>query len=342
MKKIIIDNKLFNLEEPNIKNKYNNWIDKNIFLNKLKQIEKDIPIRYDKYYILNKITWEKTFGDYIDKNNIKPSDIFIDYIYRYKIKQKKEKIKFKGTYYLKDKEQSYVKFDRNQILILDALLKHGGHTKKYFDNKSKIYRYSEHSGYLDFSNSNMLEKIIISGNTVIVDKMDKEIFLPNNMPDALDFEYIFHTHPPTPKPGGRVDGGILYEIPSKSDLFHFIAHYNLGETQGSIILAAEGMYIISSLDPSNKIKLIDEKKFNYDVTQIFRKIQEKNIKKYGIKFNTEFFYSIIAQDLSFINDINSVLNKYKIHIYYYPRVKKHNEWIIDTVYLPIHIIEPIH
>ena len=33
--------------------------------------------------------------------------------------------------------------------------------------------------------------------------------------DAIDFEYIFHTHPSTPNPGSRdFSEGILYEFPS--------------------------------------------------------------------------------------------------------------------------------
>ena len=103
---------------------------------------------------------------------------------------------------------------------------------------------------LDFNNSG-LEKIIISGNTSRVDANDDVIFLPKNMIDAFDYEYIFHTHPPTPKQGARANVGILYEFPSISDLFHFMDHYNEGKTQGSIVIAPEGMYIIRKKEEYN-------------------------------------------------------------------------------------------
>ena len=36
------------------------------------------------------------------------------------------------------------------------------------------------------------------------DKVDKELLLPQNIPDAFDYEYIFHTHPATPDPLNRI------------------------------------------------------------------------------------------------------------------------------------------
>ena len=45
--------------------------------------------------------------------------------------------------------------------------------------------------------------------------------------DASFYQYLFHTHPPTPKPGGRAGEGIVYEFPSIGDILHFIDHFNL-------------------------------------------------------------------------------------------------------------------
>ena len=71
----------------------------------------------------------------------------------------------------------YLKLDRNQILIMDALMKHGGYTRKYIDKKNRnIYRFSEHAGILDF-NKLGLEKLIISGKTSRIDKGDEDIYL---------------------------------------------------------------------------------------------------------------------------------------------------------------------
>jgi hypothetical protein len=160
------------------------------------------------------------------------------------------------------------------------------------------------------------------------------------MIEALDYEYIFHTHPPTPRPGGRVHQGILYEFPSISDIFHFIYHYNKGRTQGSIIIAPEGMYIIRKKEVNDKHININEDKFYTDTQSIMWKCQNDSISKYGKKFSVDFFYYKISQDREYIDKINKVINKYKIHIDYYSRIKDlDNRWVIDTIYLPVYIME---
>ena len=104
--------------------------------------------------------------------------------------------------------------------------------------------------------------------------------------DACDFEYIFHTHPSTPIAGARVKEGILYEFPSIPDLEQFIDHYNNGVTQGSIIFAPEGLYIIKCIDNTKKIIIKKERKvFNY-ILKKFYEIQDSAIYKYGIHFST--------------------------------------------------------
>ena len=163
---------------------------------------------------------------------------------------KNNKIKFNSKIYIKNNIK-YYKITRNQLLVLDALLYDGGGvTKKYLDSHKNV-RYSEHAGLLDFD-ATKLERIVISGKTTREDKDDLDILLPHDLPDLPDYEYIFHTHPPTPHPGGRVNQGILYEFPSISDIFHFIEHYNEGHVQGSIIITAEGLYIIKSKVPLDK------------------------------------------------------------------------------------------
>jgi hypothetical protein len=288
----------------------------------------------------NKIIWDDSLAHYINVHNVKSSEEFIDAIYNFNPNPKynKRTIKFRSSIYEID-DIKYVKLDRNQIMIMDALMKHGGYSKKYIDTKNKnVYRYSEHAGLLDFGASG-LDKIIISGNTTRVDRGDEEIYLPKNMYDALSYEYIFHTHPPTPKPGGRARNGIVYEIPSISDLFHFIDHFNSGLTQGSIVIASEGLYNIRKLEFDRvKIKISDEEKMFQELQQIYSKVQKDAIKKYGTEFSTYDFYSKIAQDPICINDLNSVLNKYKLQIDFYPRIKDNRgKWIIDSLHLPVYI-----
>jgi hypothetical protein len=223
---------------------------------------------------------------------------------------------------------------------MDALLWHGG--KKYYKdcNNNNIYRFSEHYGLLDFNNSG-LEKIIIFANTTKVDPIDDDIFLPRHNVESFDYEYIFHTHPITEKkPGGRAFCGTLYEFPSVSDVFHFITHYNTGRTCGSLVITAEGLYIIRKFSIDNKNIKINEDDLYTDMLAILWNSQQAAIKQYGTEFSSYKFYSVIAQNRTYINMINDVINKFNVHIDYYPRVKdKKGRWFVNTIYLSVYSVD---
>jgi hypothetical protein len=352
------NDKLLPYPKANVK-----WQNRKMFIEKLKQVESYLKtsrskyIQYDKedykdcllcdkkhitkgLYDMNRIRWEDGLEHYISIHKIRPSDEFVDRVFKFTLGRRiKSRItKLNGRKIIKY-NKSYLKLDRNQLLILDALMQHGS-KRSYMDTSNrKLYRYSEHAGLLDF-NEFGLEKVLVSGNTSRVDENDDEIFLPNNMDDAFDYEYIFHTHPATPKAGGRVHYGILYEFPSISDMFHFMDHYNEGNTQGSIIICAEGLYLIRKKNHDNKDIIIDEDKFYRDSVKTFNKVQDQAIKKYGDDFSDYVFYSKIAQDKNYINQLNKVFNRYKMQVDYYPRIKnKKGQWIIDTLYLPIYVKE---
>ena len=230
-------------------------------------------------------------------------------------------------------ETAYVVIERNQILIMDALMHHGGYITKYIDVNNNFSKYSEHAGALDFK-GNVLSKIIVSGNTTNTDEEDDEIFTPVDMNNLNDYAYIFHTHPPTPKPGGRAKDGVLYEFPSKGDIYHFIDHHNDGNIIGSLVITAEGMYNIrKSTSDIGTIKINDNDLYKaYD--KAFEKIQKAAILQYGLDFTTTTFFANIAQNVSYINKMNKSINRFNIHIDYYPRKEDNNgRWIIDTVFL---------
>ncbi|AYV82020.1 MAG: hypothetical protein Homavirus2_24 [Homavirus sp.] len=340
------------------------WQNKELFLSKLHSTESYLNKnnrfqKYEKYnfkscllcgqenittgvYTINRIRWENGLFHYIDKHNIKPSEKFIDAIFRYEINPRilsmRRSRKIKGKIVIKNSKK-YIKISRNQLLIMDALMEHGG-KKQYVDKKNKrLFRYSEHAGLLDFNNDR-LERIIVYGNTTRVETNDNDIFFPGDIVDAVDYEYIFHTHPPTPKPGGRAGLGIIYEFPSISDIFHFLEHYNIGDTQGSMIIAPEGLYIIrKSIQDNKKIK-IDIDKLYQVLKRKYNDIFKKSYGKYGEDFTTDKFYSLIAQDTSYIEEINDSLNKFDIHIDYYSRIKdKSGKWVIDTIYIPVYVVE---
>lgn len=285
-------------------------------------------------YIYDNFMWSSTLIHYIEKHNYEPPRFFIDSLFSTNVCNKNKYIQLQGR--VVSNKKTFLKLEKNQLMILDALMKHGGYNKKYHDMGSKnIVRYSEHAGFFDIRN-NIVQNIIVSGNTLRVDRGDEEIFLPMNTPDTFKYEYIFHTHPPTPKPGGRAKLGILYEFPSLGDIFHFIDHHNEGNVIGSMVMTPEGLYNIRN-NTNNKIK-INEEKFYVHIKKIFRETQQQALKKYGSNFTTYKFYSVIAQDDSFIDNINLELNKYGLFIDFFPREKDFKgSWIVDTIYIPLKI-----
>jgi hypothetical protein len=289
----------------------------------------------NKQYILDDYLWEDGLIHYIKKHNIKPSDDFINFIFTLDIDEYFS-IKLLGRVEI-DNGVEYLKLEKNQLMILDALMKHGGYTKKYYDYQNKnITRYSEHAGFLEIKNKIVYE-IIVSGNTLRIDNGDEEIFLPNKMPESVKYKYLFHTHPPTPKPGGRAEGGIIFEFPSIGDILHFIDHYNMGKTIGSLVVAPEGVYNIRKNVYDGKKIDIDEDLLYNEIRREIKSIHKKAITEYGVNFTYYDFMSRIAQDTKYIDMLNAKLEKYMIYIDFYPRVKDFkNNWIIDEIFIPIY------
>jgi hypothetical protein len=245
----------------------------------------------------------------------------------------KEIYKLKSKIY-KKYDARYIKISKNQMRILESLYVDGSNDKKYYDSKNKL-RYSEHSGLLDFGKST-LQRFIINAKQNISDKYDDNILLPDNMPDAFDFEYMFHTHPSTPKPGSRVSEGFLYEFPSISDFEHFIDHHNFGKIQGSMIIAPEGLYIIKCIDPTKKVK-INEREFENYLYEEIEKIQNDAIKKYKNKLHK--FNEIIANDKTYVDRLNLLIKDFNLKVFYKPRIKVNNKWILDDLYLKVKPVE---
>jgi hypothetical protein len=292
-----------------------------------------ISIRYN----IGQYIWDNGLTHYIHNHNIKPTDEFIEKIFNFDISKFHDlPLKLIGRVKTHD-NTIYLKLEKNQIMIIDALMKHGGYNKKYYDSKKRnVTRYSEHAGFFDIRGKNV-HNIIISGNTLRVDRGDEEIFLPSSTSDAYYYEYIFHTHPPTPRPGGRVSDGILYEFPSPGDIFHFIDHFNDGKTIGSLVMTPEGLYNIRKYDHEKTKIEINEDDFYSDIKSTVKQIQSQAISKYGTKFSTYTFYSKISRDLTFIKLFNNMLQKYHMAIDFYPRVKDfRGSWIVDTIYIPIY------
>jgi len=240
------------------------------------------------------------------------------------------------------KNMRYLKIEKNQLLILEALMNHGGYTKKYHDyDKQSVVRYSEHSGFFEIRN-NSVHNIIVSGNTSNVSMSDDEIFLPTKFPEESNYQYLFHTHPPTPSPGGRAkskncDCIIIYEFPSAGDILHFIDNFNNGKTIGSIVMTPEGLYNIRKLYCDTERINIDENKLYMEMKTEMRKIHKHAFAEYGRNFTRKIFYTIIAQNRKYIDMINNFLYKYELYIDFYGRKYDFNKkWVVDTIYLPLY------
>jgi hypothetical protein len=325
------------------------WSSKNFFLEKLQILEsfliknnkyekntihmtcdlcKSIDILNYTFYYKN-IIWNSDLMHYVDKHNIKPPSTFILFVLEH---DPDNKSKCKNS---KLNKFMYVKIKTNQLLILDALMEHGGIMQRYKERHDIGFKYSEHSGILVFDNGKM-DRVIISGSTERVSTSDPDIFFPILGDLAYAYEYIFHTHPATPTPGGRAIGGVLYELPSSNDIYHFVEHFNSGKLQGSLVLAPEGLYNMRKNIFSKKQIHNIGNDFGLKFKKVSRLLQHESIKKYGTKFSTNYFYEIIAHDTTVIDGCNNFLEKYDIHIDFYPRqITKTGNWIIGTVYLPM-------
>jgi len=295
-------------------------------------------IIYKHLYKKNDHKWDSILYHNAKYHNFMPSAEFVEFVLKHEFDAPMKTrfvTKFKSEKY-KVNDLSYVKLTKNQLLILDALMIHGGYDKKY-NCEDNVFKHSEHSGMLEFDEKG-LNKIIVSGrDNKRLDKEDPTIFLPENMQDAIDYEYIFHTHPPTPHPGGRSCEGIVYEFPSVGDYLHFIEHFNNGITQGSIVVAPEGIYNIRKKTFDQHKISINYKTFTHDVKKVINEIQQETLIKYNF-IDEKIFFNFIAQDYSIVDKLNIVLNKYDIELDYFARISNENDnWILDDIYLPIYV-----
>jgi hypothetical protein len=254
-----------------------------------------------------------------------------------------------------DTDLTWCLISTNNTNIIDGLYEIGSNQIYTQKNKniseSNISRFSEHSGFIYF------EKNIVSDIKVItdsrIDKSDPLIYMPKNCLEALNVNYIFHTHPKTPYLGSRIKNGIVYEFPSISDIIHFIDHHNNGKLLGSIVVAPEGLYIIRKNNFNKKNIVIDNDLIIEDLEEVFMECYNESFSKYSIvgysklKLNNEiklpdyFFYEQIATNYEYINKINKVLIKHDLFIDYYARVyfDKSNvfadKWIFNDIYVPM-------
>jgi len=223
--------------------------------------------------------------------------------------------------------------EKNDLFVLDALMHDGSQQKYQHHNSYNNLKYSEHGGLLDFDGHG-LERIIVTTHKES-DRTDPEIFFPVVTDDAEDYEFMYHTHPPTPTPGARSKQGIVYEIPSLSDINTFILTYMEGKTQGSIIVAPEGIYVIRAL----KKKLKPE---DYQLNELMHDIMYMNYKfaeKYKFNVTVDIFYKKIITNTKLQVKLKQLIEKYtnnEITIDFFKRKQDSvNNWIVNKLYLVV-------
>lgn len=283
------------------------------------------------YYSLYTVHWPNIYVHYLKKHNVIPSKEFVHFIKSIKIvdnnlmlaKDTNGEIILKGNKI----NNKYVKLSRNQLMILDSLYESGGN-KQY--NYNGYNMYSEHSGLLELDN-NKLIKIIVNAKENHYDK--SEVLMPSGFDIPNNVDYIFHTHPQLSKPANRTYNGILYEFPSISDIFFFIYHLNITNITGSIVIAPEGLYIITS--NYKRIMLHNSSYIFKKYTSIVLNIQRMALDKYSLSPSLSTFYNKIINDYTYINLFNSYLKNIGIKIKYYKRIysDNNNKWILPSIKL---------
>ena len=145
-------------------------------------------------------------------------------------------------------------------------------------------------------------------------------------------KYVFHTHPPTPTAGGRIQKErIVYEFPSIQDIDSFLIMENKIDIEGELIFAPEGIYILSVYDFKKEFK-----KKPFDDTRKFSTILIESFFEYNNIKSAEEFYKSVAQDFKYVKKINELLKKYNLQVSYYPKEKYGDtKWIYGKIYLPI-------
>lgn len=224
-----------------------------------------------------------------------------------------------------------VKFNQNNLNILDALCYHGGLRTNYKYNKNL---YSEHFGCVNVKN-NSISDIKIFTNIKLLSELDPNILLPNTHGKMNNIRTIFHTHPVIDNMRGRLKEGIVFDYPSSSDIHHFSVHNTYNKLDNSIVVSQEGLYCIRTIDKKIKRLLSD------DETDELNSIINFNLgimkSKFGIlsEISIDRYYDEIINNMEMNKNINKYLENKNIYIEYYPRIKKDGKYLLRPFYFKI-------
>lgn len=331
---------------------HNSMISYTFFIDKLREIEnhvkkfylpnikkthpssiKNSPSGSQEYYRLGNIFWPTDTIDVMNHQKSYPSQYFIDIILNTTIISGNiTNPPIQLTHNLIP-HFKYINLDHNKLLILDALMKQG--SQPNYENNNK-YIYSEHSGAITLRN-NIVDNVIVFASSNRTDYNDDNIFLPKNNPMMERYEFLFHTHPNTQILGGRINEGIIYEFPSANDILNFVKYHDSGILQASIVVSAEGTYVIRQIYYQKNYNL--DTKFYYFLRKYILKLENKALKKFAdiqAKISDpDIFYKFVSQNFKYIGLYNKYLEPYNIFIEYYPRIKKNDTWMLAPINLQL-------
>ena len=235
----------------------------------------------------------------------------------------------------------HITLPHNQLMILDALFEQGSNSKYqqlakgYSKSNPKKYIYSEHSGSMIVKNDE-IDQILVYAAPGRIEETDAEIIMPINQDDMGNHPYLFHTHPGTSRKTTLIREGVVFEFPSPGDLFNF-AYYEKKQhkVQASIIVVAEGMYVIRKNNWDCDI-LLGSNEYPYiqkGIDKIHRLAQNnigKNPKCYDSIDN---FQKYVARNPKYIEKYNKLLHHTNLFVDYYPRIYENNEWTLMPIQL---------
>lgn len=307
----------------------------------------------DNYiYSLDDIVWSSQLLHYIEYHNYVPSPIFERMLktIRYKKEQlltfkvsltdilqlykKQQHIELDGVVIRHGKKEQIV-ITQDQLRLLDSLFVHS--SEKMTNDRD----YEESMAYLDFD-KDTLEQIKIKLNPRYMFKSQEDFiyFHYINEKDAIDYEFMVHTHPLTPDLETRIEhDNIIFDYPSATDIISFVELSSKKQTQGSIVIAIEGMYLIRCIEDL-AVVILDKTAFQHNYNKLIYRLNEQIIKKhYNDLFTIEKFLGKIIKEKKYINKLNDFLKPYNVTIDYYPRVKRHNKYVLQSVVVDVIPIE---
>ena len=295
-------------------------------------------VRDNRTYYYREMVWDGALIHQIMRHGWHPSELFTDFVVAatISIDRNNGSVRIAGRRTANQNGTHHLTIDRNQWHIMDALMLAGG--KRQWLDKHNRERFSEAVGFLEPDASGSSVERIVLGRADMVDQNDTTILFPDPLKGLEEHEYYFHTHPPTPKPGARVSEGILYEMPSPDDLMHFVNNLAYGSTRGSIVLAPEGVYILTVRRNKQQKDIVTLPESAYeDYLDVVIDVQKQAIAHFGIKrvVSQQVFYEKVAQDTQWAQKVDRLLKKWGLRLHYKPRSFINGSWIIDGGALPL-------